>query len=73
LTSIAPDDYRDVQVQHRDDLWYPGTLEAYRKVEGVWERQRLLVFVAAAYEQGRSLRGDSRVDRPHADGHPPRC
>ncbi len=24
-----------MQAQH-DGLWYPGSLEAYRKVEGVW-------------------------------------
>jgi hypothetical protein len=31
------DDQREVRVQHSDGVWYPGTLEAYRKVEGVWE------------------------------------
>src|SRR4051794_12580769 len=26
----------EVQVQHRDDRWYPGWLEAYRQDDGVW-------------------------------------
>ena len=27
---------REVHVQHSDGLWYPGSLEAHRQVEGVW-------------------------------------
>jgi hypothetical protein len=34
---LAPWNYREVHVQHSDGLWYPGLLEAYRDVSGVWE------------------------------------
>jgi hypothetical protein len=33
---LNPDDHREVRVLHRDGVWYPGWLEAYRQVEGVW-------------------------------------
>jgi hypothetical protein len=34
---LKADDYRDVQVLHRDGNWYTGELAAYRKAGGVWE------------------------------------
>ena len=33
---LDPDEQREVQVLHTDGVWYPGFLEAYRQVEGVW-------------------------------------
>jgi hypothetical protein len=36
---LGPDDYQHVQVRLDDGIWIDGTLETYRKVEGVWSGQ----------------------------------
>lgn len=36
---LGPDERQHVQVQLDDGIWLDGTLETYRKVEGVWSGQ----------------------------------
>ena len=47
---LRPDNVRLVQVRLDDGLWVDGTLEAERKVEGVWQGWvRYSTAVAATY------------------------
>ncbi len=36
---LDPEEHRHVQVRLDDGIWIDGTLERYRKVEGVWSGQ----------------------------------
>jgi hypothetical protein len=60
---LDPEEHREVRVQHSDGVWYPGYLEAYRQVEGVWEGYVRYTMPSetrlAWFEEGR-IRGGRR-------------
>ena len=58
---LEPDDYRDVQVQHRDGNWYTGELAAHRKPEGMWEG-----YVGYTLAPSETYLGCSRTGRTGA-------
>lgn len=58
------DEARPVEVQMDDGIWVPGSLEAYRKVEGVWSGFVRYTLAAGATQSGWFEEG--RV-RGHAD------
>jgi hypothetical protein len=58
---LEPDEHQHVQVRLDDGIWVDGTLETFRKVEGVWSG--LVRFALTAddtrvewFEEGR-IRG----------------
>ena len=58
---LDPAEHQHVQVRLDDGLWIDGTLECYRKVEGVWSGQVRFTLVAGDtrtewFEEGR-IRG----------------
>ena len=55
---LAPGNYREVQVQHSDGIWYPGLLEAYRNLDDVWEG-----YVSYSTESGETQLGWFEEDR----------
>jgi hypothetical protein len=58
---LGPEDHQHVQVRLDDGIWVDGTLETYRKVEGVWSGQVRFRLTSADtrlewFEEGR-IRG----------------